>query len=143
MGRPIRWPDKPDEATGRTVLANWVTASDNPYFAKNVVNRTWAYFFGFGLVEPVDDLVGENPTLHPELLNDLTTGFIASRYDLGLLIRAIVLSRPYGLSSTGSQSQNLATLNRYFARMPVRGLTGEQLYDSLRVAAGFLRAIAS
>ena len=133
---PIRWPSTRDETTGRKVLANWVTSSDNPYFARNVVNRLWAYFFGLGLVEPVDDLAGEVPTLHPELLDDLATGFIASRYDLGFLIRAIVLSRAYGLSSMGNNHQTLVLQNRYFARMPVRGLTGEQLYDSLHIAAG-------
>ncbi len=128
-----QWPELLKDDTGRTILATWVTAKDNPYFAKNAVNRVWANLFGTGLVEPLDDLSGENPASHPELLDELAKAFTDSGCDLKYLTTAVVLTKAYQLSSTtpgGSANPRL------FARFAVRGLTGEQLYDSLRVAAG-------
>ena len=130
---PVSWPAKLEEDTGRRVFATWLTATDNPYFARNAVNRLWAHFFGTGLVEPLDDLSGENPASVPPLLDDLTKAFVDSGYDLDLLTRAIALSRAYQLSSLAPAG---ASAPRLFSRAAVRGLTGEQLYDSLRVAAG-------
>lgn len=132
--REPKWPAALDPDTGRTVLGEWVTAKDNPYFAKNAVNRVWANLFGTGLVEPLDDLSGQSPATHPELLEDLARAFADSGFDLKYLTTAIVLTKAYQLSSivpTGGSSDP-----RLFARSAVRGLTGEQLYDSLRVAAG-------
>ncbi|QJW93736.1 DUF1549 domain-containing protein [Frigoriglobus tundricola] len=133
---PVSWPETLEEDTGRRVFAGWLTAADNPYFARNAVNRLWAQFFGTGLVEPLDDLSGENPASVPPLLDDLTRAFVSSGYDLALLTRAIVLSRAYQLSSLAPAGAG-ASGPRLFSRAAVRGLTGEQLYDSLRVAAGF------
>jgi hypothetical protein len=129
-----QWPDVLDPDTGRTVLATWVTAKDNPYLAKNAVNRVWANLFGTGLVEPLDDLSGENPASHPELLNELAKAFADSGFDLKYLTTAIVLTKAYQLSSTTATGGSANP--RLFALSGVRGLTGEQLYDSLRVAAG-------
>ena len=109
-----------------------MTAKGNPYFARNAVNRVWANLFGTGLVEPLDDLSGENPASHPELLDELAKAFADSGFDLKYLTTAIVLTKAYQLSSGGSGS----TSPRLFARSAVRGMTGEQLYASLRVAAG-------
>ncbi|MBY0513258.1 MAG: DUF1549 and DUF1553 domain-containing protein [Gemmataceae bacterium] len=129
----VAWPDALDPDTGRTVLATWVTAKDNPYFARNAVNRVWANLFGTGLVEPLDDLSGENPASHPELLDELAKAFADSGFDLKYLTTAVVLTKAYQLSSDGPGG---GTNPRLFARSAVRGLSGEQLYDSLRVAAG-------
>ena len=107
--------------------------AENPYFARNAVNRLWAHFFGVGLVEPLEDLSVENAPSHPALLDALSRAFVASGFDLSLLTEAIVLSQAYQRSSHVAES---ADEERLFAHMPVRGLTGEQLYDSLRVAAG-------
>ena len=128
------WPEVLKDDTGRTLLATWVTAKDNPYFARNAVNRVWANLFGTGLVEPLDDLSGENPASHPELLDELAKAFADSDFDLKSLTTAIVLSKAYQLSSVLPQGGSSDT--RLFARSAVRGLTGEQLFDSLRVAAG-------
>ena len=57
-----------DVGDRRQGLAEWITAADNPYFARNIVNRYWAHFLGRGLVEPVDDLRATNPPTNPELL---------------------------------------------------------------------------
>jgi hypothetical protein len=92
------------------------------------VKRVWAHLFGTGLVEPLDDVSAD---AEPGLLDDLTKAFIDSGFDLQYLTRGLVRTRAYQLSSVGPASDS-----RLFARFPVRGLTGEQLYDSLRVAAG-------
>jgi hypothetical protein len=116
------------------VLADWITSDDNPYFARATANRVWAYFFGIGLIEPVDEPGDENPPSHPELLDELAKAFIAHKYDLKFLIRAIVASDAYQRTSAAPDGK--ATDPRLFARMPLRGLSPEQLLDSLLVATG-------
>lgn len=125
-------PEDRGAATGAALLAKWMTAKDNPYFARNAVNRLWADLYGTGLVEPLDDLGGQNSPSHPEMLDEVAQAFVDSGYNLKYLTKALVMTKAYRLSS-GPLSESDA---RLFARMPVRGLTGEQLYDSLRVAAG-------
>jgi hypothetical protein len=134
-------PELKPEVDPRTVLADWVTRADNPFFAQAAVNRLWLHFFGIGLVDPVDGL-GENlaPPSHPELLDELAKEFAAHRFDLRFLLRAITGSKTYMLSSVVSdESQNDP---RQFARAAVRGLTPEQLYDSLAVVTGKVRPLA-
>jgi hypothetical protein len=88
------------------------------------------------LVEPIDDMVGgEAKASHPELLDELARQFIAQRYDLKYLARAIVQSRAYQLTST-SQDPTHNDL-KLFARMPLRGMSPEQLYDSVAQATGY------
>lgn len=119
----------------RQSLAEWMTSKGNPYFAKAAVNRIWSYHFGIGLVEPMDDFSPHNPPSHPELLNALAEAFIASDYDFKFMIRAITGSQTYQLTSRQSDpSQDKLSL---FARMPVRGMTAEQIFDSLAVATGY------
>ncbi|MGE3807662.1 MAG: DUF1553 domain-containing protein [Gemmataceae bacterium] len=130
-GRQPEWPVAPSKDTGRTILAAWITSQDNPYFARNAVNRVWAKLFGAGLVEPLDDLSNQNPGRHPRLLDELARGFSDGGFDVKELTTAIVLSRAYQQSSQGRSGEA-----QLFARAAVRGLSGEQLYDSLRVAAG-------
>jgi hypothetical protein len=122
-------------ADPRAALAAWMTAADNPFFARAAVNRVWSYFFGVGLVEPVDDLGGQNPPSHPELLDELARQFAAHRYDLKFLIRAIVASRAYQLTSTVAGGEPAD--ERLFARMPLRGLSAEQLFDSIAEAVEY------
>jgi hypothetical protein len=119
----------------RAVLADWITSADNPYFARAAVNRVWGHFFGVGLVEPVDDFRDDNPPSHPELLNDLTRAFVASRFDLAYLIRGICLSRAYQRTSARTHASRDSP--RLPARMPVRALTGAQFFDSLALATGY------
>jgi hypothetical protein len=130
-------PDWSKGAKAREVLADWVTAAENPYFARAVVNRVWAQFFGVGLVDPVDDLGAGNEPSHPELLDRLAEQFAANRFDLKYLARAITASRAYQLTSAGgSPSQDTY---RLFDRMRVRGLSPSQLYESLMQATGLRR----
>jgi hypothetical protein len=119
----------------REQLADWVTAPDNPYFARAAVNRLWAHFFGAGLVDPVDDFRDDNPPSHPELLDELARAFVASGYDLNYLLRGLCQSRAYQRTSARSHpSQDADPLP---AHMRVRALTGEQFFDSLALATGY------
>ncbi len=83
----------------RPTLADWMTAADNPFFARNLANRLWAHFVGRGLVEPVDDVRATNPPTNPELLDALAKALVESKYDVKQLIRTITASRTYQLSS--------------------------------------------
>jgi hypothetical protein len=124
-----------EKVSSRVTLADWMTAKDNPYFARNAANRMWAQFFGVGLIDPVDEPGDSNPPSHPELLDDLAKSFAESNFDLKYLIRAIVNSKAYQLSSFAPGASS--TGDRTFARMRVRGLTPEQLFDSLALATYF------
>ncbi|MEW6161489.1 MAG: DUF1549 domain-containing protein, partial [Verrucomicrobiota bacterium] len=79
--------------THRAALAQWITAPENPYFARAMVNRTWWRLMGRAIVEPVDDMHEANAPSHPELLDLLARRFVQSGYDLKFLTRTIVLSR--------------------------------------------------
>ena len=125
-----------EKISSRVTLMDWMSAKDNPYFARNAVNRMWANFFGVGIIDPLDEPGEKNPPSHPELLNDLARSFAASGYDLKYLIRAIVNSRTYQRSSA-STSASTNSAERTFSRMHVRGLTPQQLFDSLSLATGY------
>lgn len=122
-----------DQAT-RENLAAWLTATDNPYFAKAAVNRVWGRLFGVGIVDPVDDFSEANPASHPELLDELAVAFAASGYDLKFLLRVLTATRAYQLTS--SQSDPSQEPPQRFARMALKGLTPEQLFDSVGEATG-------
>jgi hypothetical protein len=124
-----RWKYK---TSARATLADWLTATDNPFFARAAANRMWAHFFGIGLVDPVDDFNDDNLPSHPELLDELAREFAQHKFDFKFLIRAITLSRAYQLSSTHPSRPDA----RLFASMPVKGLTGEQVLDSFLRATG-------
>ncbi|HZT78697.1 MAG TPA: DUF1549 and DUF1553 domain-containing protein [Gemmataceae bacterium] len=113
----------------RQTLADWLTSPDNSYFARAAANRMWAHFFGLGIVEPVDEESEENPPSHPELLDELARQFVLHDFDMKYLIRAITYSKAYQRSS---ESESAAVPDpRLFARMAIKGLTAEQLYDSI------------
>ena len=128
-------PDWKPGVSPRKVFADWLTAKENPYFAKNTVNRTWAYFLGRGFVDPLEDSSPENLPSIPELYTELTHSFAASGYNLKVLIQAITRSKVYQLSSKLTEPSQANP--KLFGRMLVRSLSGEQLYDSLAVASGF------
>lgn len=125
-------PQFQERVSSRVTLMDWMTTKDNPFFARNAVNRMWAYFFGAGLIDPLDEPGEQNPPSHPELLDEMAKAFAASGYDMKFLMKAIVNSKAYQLSSADPKAGS--TNERTFARMRVRGLTPEQLFDSLVVA---------
>jgi len=120
--------------TGRAALASWMTAPDNPYFARAAVNRAWWRLFGRGIVNPVDDMDEANPPTHPQLLDLLAQRFIESGFDLKYLTRAIILSRAYQRTSRpdGASDAQMA----HFGRMSIKVLSAGQLYDSLETIFG-------
>jgi hypothetical protein len=121
-------------ADTREVLAEWITAPNNPYFARAAVNRTWARFFGNGLIDPVDDLDAEGDPALVGLLEEVAGQFRDHGYDLKYLARALLATRAYNLSSAADPAES--TPPPLFARMPVRGLSPGQFVDSLAQATG-------
>jgi hypothetical protein len=119
----------------RAVLADWLVGANNPYFARAAVNRLWSYFFGVGLTDPIDEQGAHNPPSHPELLDELAQQFLAHHFDLKYLIRALVATQAYQRSSVAEHSRQNDP--RLFARMPIRGLSAEQLFDSLAEATEY------
>jgi hypothetical protein len=120
----------------RQALAEWIARGDNPWFARAAVNRLWQYFFGTGLIDPVDGLgTQDNPPSHPELLEELVRQFVAHDFDLKYLIRALTGSQTYQRSSRQTHPRQAEP--RLFARAASRALTPDQLYDSLVLATGY------
>jgi hypothetical protein len=79
----------------RAALARWVTAPENPWFARAFVNRMWGHFLGRGFVNPVDDLRPSSAAVAPEILDALASDFVASGYDVKHLVRVIVGTSAY------------------------------------------------
>jgi hypothetical protein len=118
----------------RDELARWLTAPDNPYFARNLANRVWAHFLGRGLVEPVDDVRATNPPSNPELLDALARHLVASKYDLRELIRVLTASRVYQLSSKPNATNERDAQN--YSRALLRRPPAEVLLDMVSQATG-------
>jgi hypothetical protein len=112
----------------------WLRRPDNPFFARAIVNRVWAHYFDRGIVDPPDDLSPLNPPSHPELLDELSRGFIENRYDLKWLHRTILASRTYQQSSRTNASNRHDRRN--FASFYVRRLPAEVLLDAIDQATG-------
>lgn len=139
-GLTPEWTDD-DSTSPRTKLADWIVSDQNPYFAKMAVNRIWAQMFGRGIVDPVDDFSDNNPPSHPGVLDLLAQEFIRSGYDPKHLVRVISATKVYQLSS--QQTDDSQSEPIHFARATLRGLTPEQLFDSLAEAVGFYQPFRS
>jgi hypothetical protein len=118
----------------RPALADWLTAPENPWFARNLANRVWAHFLGRGLVEPVDDVRATNPPTNPELLDALAKHLVESKFDLRQLIRTITASRVYQLSSKPNATNERDEQN--YSRALLRRLDAEVLLDMVCEATG-------
>ncbi len=127
-------PTIPEGVDRREVLARWLTSPQNKQFARSAVNRLWADFFGRGIIDPVDDLRISNPASNPELLDWLAEEFIRSGYNIKHIIRLILNSRTYQLSSlpTPTNQQD----STHFARALPRRLTAETLADAIGQVTG-------
>jgi hypothetical protein len=118
----------------RAKLAHWMTDPANEYFAGAMVNRVWRHFLGVGLVEPVDDLRATNPPTNPALWDALKTEFVAHKYDLKHLMRVILNSRTYQLTSAtrpGNEPDN-----KFYSHYLARRLPAEVLLDAIGQATG-------
>jgi len=123
-----------DDDDPRVFLADWMTAPDNPWFAKALVNRYWKHFFGRGLVDPEDDLRETNPPSNPELLDALAAHFARGGFDLKDLVRTLTQSATYQLSAEPNAEN---TRDRHqFSRFYPRRLPAEVLFDSVNVLLG-------
>ena len=111
----------------RLKLARWMTS--HPYFSEASVNRIWGYFFGRGIVDPVDDFRTTNPPTHPKLLAELAKEFRSRGYDLRSLLRTIVQSRTYQLSAEPTPSNKGDKLN--YSRAQARPLEAAVLLDAV------------
>ena len=115
-------------------LADWMTADSNPYFAKATVNRLWSYYFGRGIVDPVDDMRATTPPSVEGLLEALAEEFVRSEFDTKHIIKLILNSRTYQLSAAPNETNELD--DRFFSRFTPRPLMAQILLDVLNDVTG-------
>ena len=127
-------PEIPAGADRRRVLADWVTAADNPFFARATVNRIWNQYFQSGIVEPFDDFRSTNMPSNPELLDRLATYFIQNGFRFRPLHRLILNSRVYQSASKRAGPTPLE--KTLFANYAPRRLTSEVLLDAISDVTG-------
>jgi len=130
--KPNEVPPKP-AFSRREKFIGWMTAKDNPYFAKAAVNRIWAQFMGRGFVHPVDDFNRQNEPSYPALLKAIESEFVARKFDLKWLVREIVNSEAYQVTDIGPATD---ALPKYYERARIRPLSVEELTASLHIATG-------
>ena len=125
-----------EDVNRRKELADLMIKS--PFFAKSMVNRTWAHFLGYGFTSPVDDLGPHNSPSNPELLDYLAQEFRSSEFDIRQLMSWIALSKPYALSSRRTRGNEkddpLLGETPKFTHFYIRQMEAEQLYESLLIA---------
>ncbi|HEY4259714.1 MAG TPA: DUF1549 domain-containing protein [Schlesneria sp.] len=150
----IQVPQKLDSVSLRGVLVDWTKTDEERLLAKNAVNRLWAHFFGEAIIEPVDDISRDEYRTGEQalLLDEISTAFIKSGYNIDVVVQGIVGSNAYRLSTPTRPATSIAATREpgggqttpvvaetapvRLATATVRGLTGEQMYDSLQTAAG-------
>ena len=128
----------PKKASGRLEYANWLTSKDNPLTARVAVNRIWQQLIGKAIVTEPDNFgfSGPSPT-HPELLDYLAVQFMQNQWSTKQLVRSIVLSRVYRLSSAYDENRFQSDPdNSKLARANVRRLDAEAMRDSLLAISG-------
>jgi len=126
--------DPADASDRREKLADWLTSPANPYFARAIVNRIWANFYGVGLVDKVDDLRVTNPASHEALLSAAAKYLAEHKFDLKALMRAILQSETYQRSSV-ALPENAAD-QRFYSRYYPRRLMAEVLLDAYAQVTG-------
>jgi hypothetical protein len=124
----------PTDQSRREALADWLVSKDNPFFAKAITNRVWSYFFGAGIIDPVDDIRASNPPVNAPLLDALTKDFIDRGFDMRQLMRTIANSRAYQ-ASIATNEWNAQDGTNFSHAIP-RRMTAEQLMDAVAAAAG-------
>lgn len=119
----------------REPFVDWLTSKNNPLFAKAMANRVWSYFFGLGIIDPVDDIRAGNPPSNPALLEALTKEFLETNFDVRQLMRRICNSHTYQLSFIPNRWNEDDKTN--FSHARTRRLSAEQLYDAVaRITGG-------
>ena len=144
IGDPAQAPKIPENQSGRSQLADWLVSKENPLTARVAVNRVWAKLFGEGLVDTPDNFGtnGGRPS-HPELLDHLALQFMREGWSTKALIRSLVLSRTYQLSTANlASAQEVDPDNRLLWRASPRRLDAEAIRDAILVASGTLETAA-
>ena len=121
--------DVPADQDRRVVFAQWLTAPENPFFAKSVSNRIWGHLLGRGIVDPIDDFRDSNPPSNARLLDELSRQFAANNFSQKWVIRTICNSRTYQLSSRKNQFNKDDEI--YCSHANTRLLSAEQLLDGI------------
>jgi hypothetical protein len=124
----------PVDERRRDALAEWIASRDNPFFAKAIANRIWSYFFGKGIIDPVDDIRASNPPSNPALLDALAKDLVDHNFDLQYLMRTIANSRAFQTSIEVNE-WNSADHDNFSHTFP-RRLSAEELMDAVSAAAG-------
>jgi hypothetical protein len=118
----------------RKELWKWMTSKDNPYFARAIVNRVWAFYLGRGFIEPADSQAAANPPTHPEVLDELARDFIEHKFDLRHLHRRILSTlayqRDWRTNATNAKDE------RNFSHRLLRRLNAEQAVDAIAQVTG-------
>jgi hypothetical protein len=130
-GKPIPLDSTIDR---RIPVAKWLTSPANPYFARSIVNRVWGNFMGRGLVHPIDDLRATNPASNEELLAALTKDFVQHGYDVQYLIRTIMNSGTYQLSSEANAANQSDDI--FYSKYIVKRLPAEVILDAMSQVTG-------
>jgi len=118
----------------RRVMADWLTADQNPFFAKAIANRLWAHYFGRGLIEPIDDIRETNPATNPALLDALASHMRDVKYDLKAFTRTLLNSRVYQLSAIALPSNIDDQQN--FSHFIQKSQPAEVLLDAISRSTG-------
>jgi len=128
--KPLDASALPESTPGdtRVYFAKWLTSPQNPFFARNIVNRIWRNFMGRGLVESVEDLRDTNPATNDKLLNGLVKDFVAHNFDVDYLIRTIMQSATYQASSTTLKEN--ADDDKFGSHYVIKRLPAEVLLDA-------------
>lgn len=134
-------PAIPDNQSGRRELASWIASTQNPLTARVMANRVWLWLMGEGLVRTPDNFgtTGDLPS-HPALLDHLATRLVDGGWSIKSLVREIVLSRTYQLSSNiGAKAAAADPENHLFSHAHRRRLTAEQIRDAMLAISGRLK----
>jgi hypothetical protein len=132
--KPLEGSAVTNELDRRIPLAAWMTAPDNPFFARNIVNRYVGYLLGRGLVEPIDDLRSTNPPTNPALMDALVKQFVESKFNVKQLMRTIMTSRLYQLDSQPTAAN--ASDSKFYSHYYVKRLKAEPLLDAIDRVTG-------
>ncbi len=132
--------DAPGDDDRRQIFVEWLQRKDNPLFAQAAVNRIWGHVMGRGIVEPVDDFRASNPPSNERLLEALAKDFINSGFDRKHIIRTILNSQTYQLSSKKNELN--ASDTKYFSHVGTRMLSAEQLLDAICQVSGVEESFA-
>jgi hypothetical protein len=130
-GQEPKWEPASDS---RRVLADWVVAGDNGFFARAMADHLWTYLMGTSLLDPIQEPGADGRIAHPELLDDLAQQLLTHRFDMKFLLRALVHSEAYQRSSAGKGGPEDYQL---FARRAIRALTPEQIFANVAEATDF------